>query len=298
MSAASLSQLIGRRFDELSPELQRAARWLQGHEATIALHSMRSAARQAGVSPATMTRLAQRLGFDGFEALRQPARRRLAAQAHVAPVAYAERARARQRADAAAQDRLDALNGAQQANVASVAARNGEGTIEAAADALLQASRVFFLGLRVCHGLAFQLHYGWGLLKANGTLMNDLGGTLTDHALQIVPGDLLVAISQAPYTRRTVETVALARRQGAAVLALTDSPLSPVARGAQHLLLFDTESPSFFHSLTGAQALVESLLDAVAARGGDAVLQQLQRMQRHLQDTRAYWERPSRKEIR
>ncbi|WP_341889258.1 MurR/RpiR family transcriptional regulator, partial [Variovorax sp. YR752] len=264
MSATTLSQLIGRRFDELSPEQQRAARWLQGHEATIALHSMRSAARQAGVSPATMTRLAQRLGFDGYEALRQPARRRLAAQA--APSAYAERARARQRSGAAARDRLDALNGAQQANVASVAARNGDGTIEAAADALLHASRVFFLGLRVCHGLAFHLHYGWGLLKANGTLMNDLGGTLADHALQIAPGDLLVAISQAPYTRRTVEAVALARRQGAAVLALTDSPLSPVARGAQHLLLFDTDSPSFFHSLTGAQALAESLLDAAAAR--------------------------------
>lgn len=298
MSIASLSQLIGRRFDELSPELQRAARWLQRHEATIALHSMRSSARQAGVSPATMTRLAQRLGFEGFEALRQPARRQLAAQAQVAPAAYAERARDQQRKGAAAQERLDALNAAQQANVASVVARNSADAIDAAADALLQASRVFFLGLRVCHGLAYHLHYGWGLLKGNGTLMNDLGGTLADQALQIGRGDLLVAISQAPYTRRSVETVALARRQGALVLALTDSPLAPIARGAQHVLLFDTASPSFFHSLTGAQALMESLLAEAAARGGDAVLQRLQRMQQHLHATRAYWERPSQTEIR
>ena len=68
----AVQQLIEQAFESLSPELQRAARWLQNHHAALALHSMRTSAREAGVSPATMTRLAQRLGFDGFEALRHP----------------------------------------------------------------------------------------------------------------------------------------------------------------------------------------------------------------------------------
>ena len=37
----------------------------------VALLSMREQARQAGVQPATMTRLAQRLGLDGYDAIRE-----------------------------------------------------------------------------------------------------------------------------------------------------------------------------------------------------------------------------------
>lgn len=293
MAAAAIQKLIDRQYDTLSPELQRAARWVLRHEAAMALHSMRSSARAAGVSPATMTRLAQRLGLEGFEALRRPFQRQLAGPA---AAGYVERARAQQRADTVPEDRLAALNRLQQADVASVASRNDAAAIDAAADALLAARRVFFLGLRICHGLAFSLSYGYGLLRPNGTLMNDLGGTLADQVMQIEPGDLLVAISQAPYTRRTVETVALARRHGAAVLALTDTDLAPIARGAQHVLRFDTASTSFFRSVAGAQALSETLLAAVATRGGEAVLQRLRRMQAHLRDTRAYWERGQRGE--
>lgn len=294
MAAAAIQKLIDRQYDTLSPELQRAARWVLRHEAALALHSMRSSARAAGVSPATMTRLAQRLGLEGFEALRRPFQRQLAGPA---AAGYVERARAQQRAEAGPQDRLAALNDLQQADVASVAGRNDAAAIDAAADALLGARRVFFLGLRICHGLAFSLSYGYGLLRPNGTLMNDLGGTLADQVMQIEPGDVLVAISQAPYTRRTVETVALARRHGAAVLALTDTELAPIARAAPHVLLFDTASTSFFRSLAGAQALGEALLAAVAARGGEPVLQRLRGMQAHLRETRAYWARADREPV-
>jgi DNA-binding MurR/RpiR family transcriptional regulator len=281
LSPDAVQQLIEHRFDSLSPELQRAARWVRQHGATLALHSMRESASEAGVTQATMTRLAQRLGFDGFEALRAPYRRQLAS---AQSVPYRQR-------DQAAPDPFAQLNALQQANVASLTMLNNVASLANAAEAMLAAARVFFLGLRACHGLAFHLHYAYGLIKPNGTLLNDLGGTMADQVLQMTPGDLLVAVSQTPYTRQTVEIAALARRRNIDTLVLTDSALAPIARGAQHVLLFDTASTSFFHSITGAQALAESLLAAVAARGGEAVLQRLRRMQTHLRATRAYWER-------
>src|SRR4029450_3412803 len=84
--------LIEREFDGLSPELQRAARWVRSNGPVLALRSMRSAAGQAGVSPATMTRLARRLGFDSFGALREPYVDRLAGGAPPAPPAVGRRA--------------------------------------------------------------------------------------------------------------------------------------------------------------------------------------------------------------
>ena len=65
--------LVGRiesAFDTLSGQLQRAARFVADHPAEVAMHSMRRVASQAGVAPATMLRLARRLGLEDYETLR------------------------------------------------------------------------------------------------------------------------------------------------------------------------------------------------------------------------------------
>jgi DNA-binding MurR/RpiR family transcriptional regulator len=285
----SIETLIEREFDALSPELQRAARWVRSNGPVLALRSMRTAAGQAGVSPATMTRLARRLGFESFGALREPYVSRLAGGS-VPALPYVRRARALQRREGG--EPLRELGRLQLANVEAIGRRNTAAAIERVADRLLRAERVHFLGLRVCHGVAFQLHYAYGLLCANGVLVTDLGGTLADQVAQVGRGHVLLAISQSPYTRATVESVRQARTQGATVIALTDNALSPIAREADHSLLFDTASNSFFHSTTGALALAEHVLAAVNARGGAAVLRRLRERQQQLRTSRAYWEAP------
>jgi DNA-binding MurR/RpiR family transcriptional regulator len=291
MTPQAVQQMIEQAFESLSPELQRAARWLQNHQTALALHSMRTSAREAGVSPATMTRLAQRLGFDGFEAMRQPFVKQLAGGATIssAPRGGADGAR-RSSADAGAASRLNEL---QQSNVASVLSLNPPEALNDAAQALLQSRMVYFLGMRVCHGVAFHMHYVYGLLAANGLLINDVGGTMADQITRLGPDDVLVAISQSPYTRQTVEGVQLAHDQRATVVALTDGALSPIARRAQHVLLFETATSSFFQSVAGAEALAEALIATLAERGGVRTQSRLRHMQEHLRRTRAYWERPA-----
>ena len=286
-----ITRLIDRHFDALSPELQRAARWARQHPAELGLQSMRASAKHAGVAPATMTRLAQTLGFEGFEALREPYQRALA---RAGRETYVERLTVQQR-EGAEQDRLSRLNAAQRGNVESVAAANAAATVDAAADALLAARRGLFVGLRGSLGVAYHMYYTYAMLVRNGVLATDLGGTLVDQVAQLGGDDVLVAVGQMPYTRQTVEAVALARAAGVPVVALTDSTLSPIARSAQHVLLFQAESPSFFQSMTGAQAMAESLVAAVAVRGGEQVRQRLAERQAQLKASRAYWERPIKK---
>ncbi len=291
MTPQAVQQVIEQAFESLSPELQRAARWLQSHHAALALHSMRTSAKEAGVSPATMTRLAQRLGFDGFESMRLPFVKHLAGGMPVTAL-HREHDGDRNR-KAVVSDAATQLNALQQSNVASVLALNSHEALLAAAEALLQARTVYFTGMRVCHGVAFHLHYVYGLMSANGVLINDLGGTMSDQITRIGPDDVLVAISQSPYTRQTVDGVHLAHDQRASVVALTDGALSPIARRADHVLLFETATSSFFQSVTGAESLAEALLATVAECGGVRTQNRLRQMQEHLRRTRAYWERPA-----
>lgn len=286
-----ITRLIDRHFDALSPELQRAARWARQHPTELGLQSMRASAKRAGVAPATMTRLAQTLGFDGFEGFRQPFRRALA---RAGRDTYVERLALQQQGGGEG-NRLACLNAAQRSNVESVQTANDGARIDAAADAMLAARTVLFIGLRASLGVAHHLHYTYGMLMHNGVLASDSGGTLVDQLVQLGPEDVLVAVGQAPYTRQTVEAVAQARAAGVPVVALTDSPLSPIARGARHVLLFQSDSPSFFQSMTGAQAMAEALVAAVAVRGGERVQQRLAARQEQLRAVRAYWERPLQK---
>jgi DNA-binding MurR/RpiR family transcriptional regulator len=276
-----LSQLLDSRFDSLSPELQRAARWLQAHPAELGLQSMRQSALAAGVAPATMTRLARALGLDGFEAMRRPSM-----------VAFAESvARTAYPGPDLATEAFDQLAQAQAGNLKSVRSRNSAQQLQAAAQAILDAHEVLFLGLRASFCIAYHLHYTCDWLRANTRLATDAGGAWADQVLALAPGDLLVVVSQAPYTRQIVEAAQQAHARGVPVLALTDSSLSPLARLAQRTVLFDTASPSFFHSMVGAQAMAETLMDCVAEQGGTAVVQRLAQRQQGLQATRAYWEK-------
>ncbi|MCB1996171.1 MAG: MurR/RpiR family transcriptional regulator [Burkholderiaceae bacterium] len=283
---AFVEQRLDEQFDSLSPELQRAARWLRQNGPAVAVHSMRQSARLAGVAPVTMTRLARRLGFADFDSLRAPYARRL-----VSGHATSSRRRPATRANGLS-GQLGALNGAQIAHVGAVTAHNPAPALQAAAKALLRAQRVGFLGQRISHGVAFQLHYGYGLLAPNGVLLGDLGGTLADQLATLGNGTVLVAISQSPYTRSVVEAVARAHQQGAAVVALTDSPLSPIARGAAHTLLYGGGAPALLHSTCGALALAEALLVAVAHAGGTTVQTHWAQRQRQLAQDRAYHESP------
>jgi DNA-binding MurR/RpiR family transcriptional regulator len=274
----------------LSPELLRAARWMEANPREAALLSMRECARRAGLAPATFTRLARALGHGGFDALKLRFQQALLPEADAA--GYAARAQVLQASARRNADWLEVLNEAQHANAASACGLNTSAQLESAAAAMLKARRVCFLGLRASHGLAFHLHYTYRLIASNGELAQELGGTLFDQLASLGPHDLLVAISLAPYTRQAVLAVEQVTRQGVPVLALTDSSLSPLVKVAGQTLLFRAQGASYFQSMVGALALAEALAAAAAVRGGRKVLAHLQTVQEQLVSQGAYWQKP------
>jgi DNA-binding MurR/RpiR family transcriptional regulator len=277
---------LGAGTGHLSPELLRAAQWLERHPGEAAMLSMRECARRAGLAPATFTRLARAMGYEGFDALKARF------QAALAPDdGYTARARALQATARQGEGWLETLNEIQHANTASVAGLNAKAQVEAVADTLLKARKVCFFGLRASHGLAFHLQYIYALLAPNGELAQGLGGTLEDQVARLGPQDVLVAISFAPYTQQTVDTVGAAAQRGVQVVALTDGAASPLVRIASQSLLFRTQSASYFHSMVGALALAEALAAAVAVRGGRKAVAHLQAVQQQLEGQGAYWQK-------
>lgn len=286
MNLPTLQGRLRTGFDALSPQLREAARWVIDHPTEVALLSTREQARRAGVTAATMTRLAQRFGLDGYEGLRK-----LHADAvRQRPESYAGRAaelldRREREGDAAlVQDVFAAL--AEHLHVLS--APDAVARFSAAADLVSRAEHVYCLGSRSSFAVAYMFHYVRSLFGANTVLVDGPGAIGTDCLRPIGPKDALVAVSVNRYVRHTINAAAYAKARGTRLVAVTDSELSPLARMADAALLVRTETPSFFHTMTPALAAVECLAALVAARRGRKALEALEASERQLSEFGTY----------
>lgn len=272
-------------FDSLSRELQRAARWIADHPADVCFLSMREQARLAEVVPPTMTRLAKALGYESFKTFQGEFRGYVSWNAGD----YSARAKRLQAGAKKASKVVAQLERIQETNVETLAALNGDERFVKIAAMLLKAKNVAFLGFRSCHSVALHAQYLYSMLLGRGVLLQDAYGTMAELVDGLEAGSVIFAVGLAPYSRQTVDVVKRAAAKKIAVVAITDSELSPLARNAKERLLFEAASNSFFHSLVAAHALVECVMAEVAAHGGKTVLSRLQAREALLRETGAYW---------
>jgi DNA-binding MurR/RpiR family transcriptional regulator len=278
MDRGPLSERIIRSFDDMPAQLQAGARYVLDRPRDVALLSMREQARQAGVQPATMTRLAKRLGMDGYEEVRE-----LYAAA-VRDGGFAGKAGAQVISQKLKGDKAlaaDMLNSISH-QIQQMATPAGLERLTNAAKTLASARRIYCLGLRSSHSIAWHLHYVLTLVGDRSIHIEGVGATGPDALARATTKDVLLVASVMPYTRLTIELAEYAVAQGIAVVAVTDSEVAPLAQIAQHTIIVPTESPSFFHAMSPAFAVAEVLGAIIAGRGGDAALASLRHSDGHL----------------
>lgn len=290
LQTQELTKRLEAHYPMLSPKLKLAARYVLDAPDDVALSSMRDVAARAGVHPSTMVRLAKQMDFPGYAKFREPFRARLrarpaslTARAHQLKTRRASRARA-----GLFQDLLESC--AQ--NVTRTFAATSADDLKAAADAMASARRIYVIGMRKCFPVAWYLHYSLRMFRQEVALLAGVASTLGDELRDLDRRDVMIAISYDPYTKETVQTVRYAAEVGAAVIAISDSPVSPIAAPAAFSFVAANGGPSFFRSLVGAQALAEALVAFLLARGRREQLDVLAQSEEQLVRFGTYWQEP------
>ena len=275
MDQGELAEQIVTAFDGMSTQLRSAARYVLDRPHDVALLTMREQARQAGVQPATMTRFAQHLGLDGYETVRDI----YAAAVRGGEIGFAGKASRQVESQKLKGDRAlvaDILRSTAD-HVAALAEPASIDRMVATAGALVAARRVYCLGLRSSHAVAWQLHYIMSLIGEKSMLLQGIGGTDGDPLGHATRDDVLLAASVLPYTRSTIELAEFAAGRGIPIVAITDSEVSPLAHLADHVVIVPTGSPSFFHTMTPAFVVAEILGSLVAGQAGQHAVDALRR---------------------
>lgn len=268
MQTSPLADQIVQAFDTMSEQLQAAAQYVLNQPHEVALLSMREQARQAGVQPATMTRLAKHLGLAGYEDIRQ--RHADAMRGDV--TGFAGRVGAQAKSQKLKGDQVLAADmlGGIAAQVSQLSQPQSLEMLVEAARLLGTARRIYCLGLRSSHSPAWHLHYILSLAGKHSIMLDAVGGIGADALGSASAGDVMVAVSVLPYTRQTIEIADYAGEASVPLIAITDSLVAPLAQLAACTLVVPTESPSFLHTMSPAFVVAEVLGALVAGQAGDA----------------------------
>ncbi len=236
----------------------------------VALNPVSRIGAQSGLSATHFVRLAKEMGFSGFSEMQAMFR----APLHAAePMPHAERIMhtggeqiISDPADIASVGRAFA-----RANVESLS--NLHEKLSAmplleARDAILKARIVYVIGIGRSMGPAAYLSYALGRVGVQAMQLLGVGQALQDQARAMHTDDLLVALSFPPYATETLQIFEQVRDQGNPILALTNSPVSPITMGAQTVLTIEDAELRGFRALTALTTVMQTLMVSVAYQKG------------------------------
>ena len=229
----------------------------------IAFGTVSRISEQAAVQPSTLVRFAKALGYQGFSQLQSVFQQRLRDR----PNNYEARLQA---FDAHASGRSPAMalvEGLSQAAIGSIEKfreRIKLDTLDEAAQILAGAETIYLIGIRRSYPITSYLSYALGTLGIRTVLIGSPNGVDRELLSFAGPRDAALAVSFTPYAPATVEYTRQIAAQKAPLVAVTDSPFSPLVFNAR--VWFEIVENDFegFRSLAATMTLAAALAVAVA----------------------------------
>ncbi|MDJ0664995.1 MAG: MurR/RpiR family transcriptional regulator [Acidimicrobiia bacterium] len=276
MSPEPLSQLIAASGNRLTPTERRIAEAVIAEPTLLAFGTVSDLAEAVGTSRPSIVRFATKLGFSGYPPLQDHVRRDLANQLSRPSV------RIRRGPDG------HAVRSDIGQSIDSVFAALDGGRLTELAKHLSDAGQVLVLSGETSRAGAHALVSGLSMLRPRVRLLEErnLGRDLADTT----PDDLVVVIDFPRYRSSVVRAARLLADSGGRILAITDGPLSPVARVTDLWCAVDVPAIGPFDSSLPAVALAELLVMEVAAQQQVGATERIDRTEDMWSATQTFYE--------
>lgn len=254
----SMKMVVASAMPSFTRSEKQAARVLLAHYPMIGLESITGFAKAANVSAATIQRLVQKLGCDGYPEFRQKLRDEIA-KSHESPLTLYrsdEQAPAatalRQSLVAALERTLDAVEPAEFAKIIALLSENKR--------------KIYILGGTFTYPMAAHLHFHLRKMRPAVTLLESDMPRRSDSMLDMRKNDILIVFDIRRYQPDSVLTAKWAAERRATIILFTDQWMSEIATVADHVLRCEVQASTPWDTLVGITGLVElisSSLDTV-----------------------------------
>lgn len=150
-----------------------------------------------------------------------------------------------------------------------------------AIDTLLNAKRVYVIGIRSCAPLASFLSFYLNLVCENVTLVNtNSSSEIFEQLIRINEEDVIVGISFPRYSMRTLKALEFASNRKAKVITLTDSVHSPMNLYSSCNLIARSDMASIVDSLVAPLSVINALVVALCMKKQREVVTTLETLEK------------------
>lgn len=263
---ADLRDRLESEYPTLSRRLKEVAVHVREHPESVALDTLAEIAAKAGVHASTLVRFASHFGFPGFSDLQKLYKQHV----HENFNDYGERIRELQASigdfEIGASRLLDEFTEANLLSLEDLRTRTDPATLDAAVGLLDAADTIHVCGIRRAFPVAMYFAYALPHVGLNCHAIDGLGLMHIEQARCIGRGEVLIAITFAPWAQETRDVVATAQANGAQVLLITDERACPsVPLADLSFIVRDAEVRSF-RSLNSSLCLAQTLCIALGFR--------------------------------
>jgi DNA-binding MurR/RpiR family transcriptional regulator len=258
-----LRDLIVETRNKMPKRLAQVAAYTIEFPDDIAFGTVGRISEQAAVQPSTLVRFAKALGYSGFSELQAVFQQRLRDR----PNNYDARLQAFDAHASGLSPAMALIDGFSQAAIRSVERfreRVSSETLDEAARILSRAETIYLIGLRRSYPITSYMSYALGTLGMRTVLIGTPNGVDRELLSFAGPHDAAISVSFTPYAQTTVEHTRQVAGQNTPLIAITDSPFSPLVFNTN--VWFEIVESDFegFRTLTATMTLATALAVAVA----------------------------------
>lgn len=273
-STNELQMRIEEKYRDLSKGQKRVAEYvLDNYDKAVFLTAARLG-EVVGVSESTVVRFATQLGYKGYpefqKALEELVRNRLNSIQRM-KVTYGRISQS-QILETVLQSDIEKIK--QTLNGIDHSAFNQ------AIDTILNARKIYVLGIRSCAPLAAFMSFYLNLLCDNVIAVNtNSSSEIFEQLIRIGEEDVIVGISFPRYSQRTLKTLEFASKRKAKIITLTDSVHSPINIYSSCNLIARSDMASIVDSLVAPLSVVNALIVALCMKKQEEVIGTLETLE-------------------
>lgn len=282
-NANELLNKIDKNYEQMSKGQKLLADYiLKNYDKAVFLTAAKLG-KVVGVSESTVVRFATQLGYQGYpgfqKALEELVRNKLNSIQRI-EVTYGRISQS------------EILASVLQSDIEKIKltlANMDQNAFELAVDTILNAKRIYVVGIRSCAPLANFLSFYLNLIFDNVTSVHtNSSSEIFEQLIRIGAEDVIIGISFPRYSMRTLKALEFASNRKAKVITLTDSVHSPMTLYSSCNLIARSDMASIVDSLVAPLSVVNALVVALCMKKQKDVIATLETLEQIWDEYQVY----------
>ncbi len=271
------------KYSSFSKGQKLIASYIIDHYDKAAFMTAAKLGEEVGVSESTVVRFAIEMGYDGYPKLQKMLREVIKSKLTSAQ---------RLEVSSAQIDSESVLKSVLQSDLNKIRTTLEEAdsvTFNAIVEEILQADKIYILGVRSSAPLASFLGFYFNLIFENVRLVHTTSvSEMFEQIVNAKKGDVVLGISFPRYSKRTSKAMEFARNQGATVIGITDNESSPLAICSKYSLFARSDMASFVDSLVAPLSMINALIVAIGLKRKEKIHTTLEKLEKIWDEYQVY----------